>query len=90
MYVVVFGKKIEIRWRIDPCSCESNFNNCLRKPEKSELHRGLTCDFEIAVQRLSNQLRYEASDGDSWLFVSPNFPEMNESIDEVIEDLNPQ
>ena len=53
----------EIKWSYDLRSYESNFCNCVEKPE--------TRDLAIPVRR-SNQLSYEATDVGRWSFVGSN------------------
>ena len=36
----------------------------------------------------ANQLSYEATDGGNWSFVGSNVPVMNESMDEMIYEIN--
>ena len=46
-----------------------------------------TRDLPIPVRR-SNQLGYEATDVGSWSFVGSNLPMRNESINEMIHEIN--
>lgn len=39
-------------------------------------------------KRHPNQMNYEATDGENWLFVGSNVPVMNESLDEMNLILN--
>ena len=55
----------------------------MEKPEKFRTSTGL----ELVTSR-SNQLSYEATDGGSWSFVSSNVPVMNESMDEMMYEIN--
>ena len=55
----------------------------MEKPEKFRTSTGLE-----PVTSRSNQLSYEATDGGSWSFVSSNVPVMNESMDEVMYEIN--
>ena len=59
----------EIKWSYDPRSYESNFCNCVKKPENFRTSTGVwTRDLAIPVRR-SNQLSYEDTDVGSWSFV---------------------
>ena len=59
----------------------------MEKPEEFRTSTGLTRDLAIPVRR-SNQLSYEATDVGSWSFVGSYFPVRNESMNEMIYEMN--
>ena len=66
-----------------PRSYESNFSNCVEKPEKFKTLTGFeSLDRAMPVRR-SNQLSYEAAD-----VVASNVRVMNESMNEMICAMN--
>ena len=75
-----YATKHLIKWGYDLRSYESNFFNCVEKPENFRTSNGVwTRDLAIPVRR-SNQLSYEATDVGSWSFVGSNGPVRNESM----------